>query len=197
MLNLKNVFISTSNLKKLTEFRRFGLPLEARIGPDLPEVQGTPEDVITYKVLAAGENVMVEDTSLDIEGRNAGINIRWMPESDEGAAVPLAAALWRVLIGVQQRGVLYIAKAEVPGVMISEPRGSGFRFDPFFVPNGYAMTLGELENLGRKDEISARKAAVENLMNGQYTTIMMSNIPVWQGSYQGEDAAALLARPTR
>jgi inosine/xanthosine triphosphate pyrophosphatase family protein len=190
MLDQKNLFISTSNPRKLAEFKRFGLSVEARMGEDLPEVQGTPEEVIIYKALAAGENVLVEDTSLDIEGFDAGVNIRWVMESVKKTAALNGSltvpALWRVLIAVQQNGVLYVAKAEVPGVVTGEPRGTGFGFDTYFIPDGYTQTLGELEELGQKDGISARRSALLNLMNGACLMTAVSSIREWTGSYQGE-----------
>jgi len=42
-------------------------------------VDGTPLEVIANKATMAGENILVEDTCLDVEGSGfAGINIRWM-----------------------------------------------------------------------------------------------------------------------
>ena len=35
---------------------------------DLPEVLGTPLEVIANKATMAGEGVLVEDTALDVEG---------------------------------------------------------------------------------------------------------------------------------
>jgi inosine/xanthosine triphosphate pyrophosphatase family protein len=179
--------LKTSNARKLAEINRFGLAITAQPGEDLPEVEGTPEQVATYKALAAGPSVLVEDTSLDVEGFAAGVNIRWLLENltkQIHCSGQTPKAIWRVMLGVHDGEQLYIAKAEVPGRMIAEPRGAGFAFDAYFVPDGYEQTLGELDAAGVKDQVSARKAAVQNLLSGHCRVVSVSDIPEWTGSYQ-------------
>lgn len=58
-----------------------------------------------------------------------------------------------------------VANGEVRGIIIKEPRGdNGFGYDPFFVPDGYKLTMGELE-LEEKNKISHRSKAFYNLKN--------------------------------
>lgn len=179
--------MKTSNPRKLAEIKRFGLAVVAEPGADLPEVDGTPEQVATYKALAAGQNVLVEDTSLDVEGFDAGVNIRWLIENltsqvAESGRTP--KAIWRVMLAVHDGEQMYVARAEVPGRMIGEPRGEGFSFDAYFVPDGHSQTLGEMELTGTKDLVSARKAAVQNLLAGRCVAVPLSDIPEWTGAYQ-------------
>lgn len=52
---------------------------------------------------------------------------------------------------------------ELEGIIIKEPRGTkGFGYDPIFIPNGYQITIGEME-LELKNNISHRSKAF-NLM---------------------------------
>jgi inosine/xanthosine triphosphate pyrophosphatase family protein len=179
--------VKSSNARKLAEIGRFGLAVMVEPGVDLPEVEGTPEQVATYKALAAGPCVLVEDTSLDVEGFDAGVNIRWLLENLKKqikASGQSPKAVWRVMVAVHDDEQLYVAKAEVPGRMVAEPRGAGFSFDAYFVPDGHEETLGEMESAGTKDQVSARKAAVQNLLSGHCSAIPLSDIPEWTGAYQ-------------
>lgn len=179
--------MKTSNPRKLAEIKRFGLAVAAEPGADLPEVEGTPEQVATYKALAAGPNVLVEDTSLDVEGFDAGVNIRWLIENLTAQVAKSGRtpkAMWRVMLAVHDGEQMYVAKAEVPGRMIGEPRGEGFSFDSYFIPDGHTQTLGEMEVAGTKDLVSARKSAVQQLLAGHCVATALSDIPEWRGAYQ-------------
>jgi inosine/xanthosine triphosphate pyrophosphatase family protein len=181
--------LRTSNPNKLAEFQRFGLAVRAEAGADLREVAGTPEEVIVYKALAAGPCVLVEDTSLDVEGFDAGVNVRWLLDTVtaqlQAAETPVEPkALWRVMLAFHHDGAMYVARAEVAGRLVAHPRGTGFSFDPYFVPNGHTLTLGEMESAGTKDLVSARKAAVTKLLEGRCKCIRVDDIPAWQGEYQ-------------
>ena len=58
-----------------------------------------------------------------------------------------------------------VADGEVEGIIVKEPRGNnGFGYDPFFVPDGYEQTMGELP-LDEKNKISHRSKAFNNLKN--------------------------------
>ncbi len=58
-----------------------------------------------------------------------------------------------------------ITDGEIEGIIIKEPRGNnGFGYDPFFVPEGYEQTMGELL-LEEKNKISHRSKAFNNLKN--------------------------------
>jgi inosine/xanthosine triphosphate pyrophosphatase family protein len=137
--------------------------------------------------------VLVEDTSLDVEGYDAGVNIRWLmatlTERMRAADAPVApAAVWRVMFAVHHDNVMYVAQAEVKGHMVAEPRGKGISFDVYFVPEGQSLTLGEMEEAGTKDLVSARKAAIVQLLDGHCTSLAVDAIPTWTGAYQAEAA---------
>lgn len=57
----------------------------------------------------------------------------------------------------------FTAIGEVSGEIIKSPRGrNGFGYDPLFVPNGYNLTMAEL-NSETKNKISHRFKAFDNL----------------------------------
>ena len=181
--------LRTSSAGKLAEFQRFGLNIRAEPGEDLEEVEGTPEEVIVYKALAAGSGVLVEDTSLDVEGFDVGVNLRWLLATLKDRLTAAASATppratWRVMLAIHQDGVMRVASATVAGHLVAEPRGGGFSFDPHFVPQGHTLTLGEMADLGTKDQCSARKQAAERLLAGEYAQRPVAGIPAWSGTYQ-------------
>lgn len=184
-----DLVLRTSNPNKLAEFQRYGLSIRAEQGPDLPEVAGTPTQVVMYKALAAGPWVLVEDTSLDVEGFDAGVNIRWVLDeitaklaANPGIAGP--KALWRVMLAYHDGDRMHVAQAELHGTLIGSPRGGGHSFDPYFVPGKLISTLGELEDAGVKDLISPRCTAVKRLLAGNCSSFAVSSIPEWTGAYQ-------------
>lgn len=103
--------LNTSNDVKFQELRRMLLAsgvVEAeqlkRSKIDLREVDALPKIVVAHKATVAGVGVLVEDTSLDIDGREVGIHIKWFgaDQSSEGKA-----ARWRVMLAVLVRFCLF------------------------------------------------------------------------------------------
>jgi XTP/dITP diphosphohydrolase len=63
-------------------------------------------------------------------------------------------------------GQVQVFEGQVFGKLVWPPRGDrGFGYDPFFVPNGYTETFGEMEPW-RKHAISHRARAFEKLIVG-------------------------------
>jgi inosine/xanthosine triphosphate pyrophosphatase family protein len=192
-----SLVLQTSNALKLAEFRRFGLSIDARSGADLAEVEGTPEEVVQYKALAAGPGILVEDTSLDVEGYDAGVNIRWLLQTITARmladpAQPEPKAVWRVMMAVHYDGRMYTAGAEVQGRLIPRPRGLGFSFDCYFVPSGYEQTLGEMDAAGTKDLVSARKHEHAPALGRQISSEHLTALPTqWPKSYKRNHGHAL------
>ncbi len=81
MLDVSKLSLVTSTKNKLAEYRSFGLDnLAIAEGVDLPEVAGSPDEVIIHKAIAAGEGRIVEDTVLFIDHRPV-VDIRWQLDS--------------------------------------------------------------------------------------------------------------------
>lgn len=184
--NLNNYKLVTSNINKLKEFQRFGIrKLSIEAGRDLKEVLSSDIDVIIYKALEAGTHRICEDTSLSVEGESIGVNIRWLLSE-----IPKLAgkkADWKVLLGLNDGSNIKIFEGVISGTLISPKiiHSDSFGFDPFFIPNGINKSLYELEKEGKKDNFSARRIAVNNLLkDNPIKTILIKNIKPWKGDYQ-------------
>ena len=81
----------------------------------------------------------------------------WPGPTDRSARFVCALAL--VLPG----GVPVTAEGVLPGRIVDAPRGArGFGYDPLFQPDGYAVTVAEMED-EQKDALSHRARAVAAL----------------------------------
>jgi len=168
--------LNTSNPGKLEEFKKlFGYELKST-SIDLREINSDPESVVAYKAKMAGKGVLIEDTSLDVEGEDVGINIKWlMSHLKEFIG---KKAVWTVLLAMQEDDSILLWKGEVNGVLVS-PRGKAFGFDHYFIPDGREQTLGE----SKTNDVSARAVAVSNFKNG--VVFKTLGIPEeWAGEWQ-------------
>jgi inosine/xanthosine triphosphate pyrophosphatase family protein len=187
-MNLSKLKLVTSNKHKLNEFRRFGLTLEMSPGLDLKEVSGTSKQVILHKALEAGNNLLVEDTILTINGVEV-VDIR--AKINELNNQPEANAVWTVSLAALQDDNVYTASASIKGtikVLNRDIPKDAFGFDPYFLPDGHPMKLSlyDLEKQGQKDLYSARKQAIINFINqtGDFSTTLKKDIKKWEGEYQ-------------
>lgn len=172
--------LNTSNLGKFEEFKRlfskYDCILEASHF-DLQEIEADPIQVIAHKASQLGDNIIVEDTSLDIEGVSIGINIRWL--LDHLSEYAGRKAEWTVLLAFHCGNQIFIYKGSVPGAIVL-PRGAGgFGFDPVFLPNGSTTTLAQ----NKPDCFNARAKAVEALVKGNIWA-KHSIIENWNGPWQ-------------
>jgi len=198
--------LNTSNEFKFNEFKRlftkFGnLKLE-RTKVDLDEIdvrvsfiktlslsfcilthslpQARPALVVAQKATSAGVNVLIEDTSLDVEGAEVGVNIRWIMDNLKDLIG--RRAVWRVMLGILRSDQkVYIYEGITNGVIVKARGDSAFGFDPVFLPEGSTKTLAE----DKPDSVSARCKAVEAMMNDDAVAI---HCPIkkedWKGKWQ-------------
>lgn len=182
--DLSHFTLLTSNADKIAEFSRFGLAdiLFAQ-GEDLDEVDGTPDEVIVYKAIAAGAMRIVEDSVVLIDG-DPVVDIRWKLANLGGL---LGKKIdFEVRLGVNDGTSVHVFKGIASGCIV-EPRGSGgFGFDPFFEETETSMTFAELAEKGMKDVCSPRLEAVSRLLawDVEFATSIAS-VPFWEGSMQG------------
>jgi XTP/dITP diphosphohydrolase len=173
------LFINTSNPNKLAEFRRLGLAGIETLTMDLREPDADPVTVIRSKASQMGPNVLVEDTSLDVEGADVGTNVKWLlGDLDRYIG---KAATFRSLLGILRGGRVEVYVGEVPGKIV-RPRGKGFGFDPVFQPDGSEYTLAE-EKL---DSLNARAISVKAFLAGRPDKVL-APLPDWDGPWQGDD----------
>jgi XTP/dITP diphosphohydrolase len=166
--------LNTSNKDKLAEYQRLGLVGLKTTRIDLPEPNGTPDEVIASKATQAGEGVIVEDTSLDIEGADVGVNIRWM--MDNLKHLTGRKAIFRTMLGVLIEDQVHIFTGEIHGTIV-KPRGNGFGFDNYFLPNHGDMTLGE----EKPDRFNPRAIALKKFIEGDGYTLPALH---WEGEWQ-------------
>lgn len=181
-LDIARLKLVTSNKNKLAEYRGFGLTnLGIHEGVDLPEVDGTPDEVVIHKAIAAGEGNIVEDTILVVDGKPV-VDIRW--QLDALNSWLGKSARWEVRLGLLMNDEVRIFHGAVEGRLV-RPSGEGFGFDPFFEVEGVSKTLAELSAAGLKVDYSARRIAVDNLVSGKHLVLLRrGEIPEWTGRYQ-------------
>lgn len=172
--------LNTSNPGKLKEFQQFfalhGHTVKATC-IDLKEIDADPITVVTHKASQLAEGIIVEDTTLDIEGETVGIHVRWL--LDHLSNYIGRQASWIVLMAYRSKDQVFIFKGELKGKIVSPQGTDGFGFDPVFMPEGSNQTLAELKD----PRINARAAAVEALLANQLFSIR----PVmkhWTGPWQ-------------
>ena len=172
--------LNTSNPGKFEEFKHLFAQNGSSLGGShfsLEEIDANPIQVAAHKASQLGENVVIEDTSLDIEGASVGVNIRWL--LDHLSEYKGCKAEWIVLLAFRRDSEIYIYKGSQTGTIVL-PRGDGgFGFDPVFLPDGATKTLAE----SKPDRFNARAKAVSALIKGEiYTRHPL--IEKWEGLWQ-------------
>jgi inosine/xanthosine triphosphate pyrophosphatase family protein len=176
-LELENYTLNTSNHNKFREFCEYGLQGVHRTEIDLPEPNSDPITVVAYKASSVPPKTIIEDTSLDVEGAEIGVNVRWMLDRLD-KFVGKKAVITTLLAVLEDDGKVYIYEGKLTGKIVN-PSGGGFGFDSVFLPDGSNKTLGE----EKPKHISARYKAVQNFLNRRVHDIV-SPIENWDGEMQ-------------
>lgn len=169
-----------ASVNKVNEFQRlfaaYGIDLTAS-HDDLKEIAADPLTVVVYKASTIGQKILVEDTSLDIEGADVGVNVKWLLKTlPEHIG---KKALWRVLLAYRDGDKVYVYQGTVSGTIV-KPRGSGgFGFDPVFLPDGSQKTLAE----EKPDSVNARSYAVKAFIENSPFQVVPA-IDEWHGTWQ-------------
>lgn len=172
--------LNTSNSGKLQEFERlfgrYGIALAAS-KRDLPEIAADPVLVAVHKAAQVEEGVLIEDTSLEVEDAEVGIQVRALLDTLDDYAGN--RAVWRTLLAYRQGDLVYVYEGRVDGTIV-HPRGEGgFGFDPVFLPDGAEFTLAE----SKPDSVNAWAKAVDALIqNNVYAK--MPPLAEWEGRWQ-------------
>lgn len=143
----------------------------------------------TYNFSNYNSIIIVEDTSLMIEGHTVGTDIKYVVDNMEQYAGSLAE--WNVYLGVTNGESIEIYVGSITGNLTKHGYGnSKFGFDRHFLPNENNpehLTLSELQDRNQKHLFSARARAINNFNKGHYLKkVNFSEIPEWTGSYQEE-----------
>ncbi len=176
----KNFSLNTGNKGKLHEFQQLFAKLGINLREsqlDLKEIKADPITVVVQKASQVGEFVIVDDSSLDIEGATVGIDVKWMLHRLHEFAG--RKAQWRVLLAYREEKWVYVFEGIVEGQIV-QPRGkNGFGFDPVFLPLGSEWTLAE----EKPDTVNARAKAVDALVRKAYIA-KRDPIVDWKGEWQ-------------
>ena len=180
----KKAILVTSNQNKIREFQKLVPDIKIEEGSDIKEVLGNMDEVIIHKSKDKGENYLVEDSILLINGEEV-VDIKWkMNELKEGDKVT-----WIVSLGYNNGDCIYIFRGVIEGT-ITLNGNIGFGFDSYFIPVDCkeGLSLAELDILGKKEEFSARKLALQNFIDIklEIPPVKIESIPKWTGKYQNE-----------
>ena len=184
----KKLVVATNNAHKLEEISAIlGNEMELlslkdiHCNADIPETADTLEGNARQKAMYIHENYgmdcFADDTGLEVEalngapgvfsaryagdGHDSEANMQKLLKELEGKEN--RKAQFRTAICLIMEGKEYLFEGIVKGHIIEEKRGgTGFGYDPIFVPEGYDQTFAELGN-DVKNTISHRARAVEKL----------------------------------
>jgi inosine/xanthosine triphosphate pyrophosphatase family protein len=168
-----NMKLVTPNINKIKEFRRIlddiGMNIPVVNVENIQEIQGTSEQMITYKALNAGKDNVVEDTTFIIDDEEI-FDIKFkIQELKELKIRPRAT--WRTLVAVdttERDDTIEVFVGEIHGIIIPDSTDEGYGFDPYFLPDGSDDTLAVLESEGKKDKFSARHKALRDFAHKAY-----------------------------
>jgi len=168
------LYFITGNPGKLKEVQAI-IPEVEGIALDLPEIQSLdPMEIIKEKLEIATKKregeFFVEDTSLYFECLNGlpGPLIKWFLDSlgNEGIYELVSKydnnkCIAKTVIGYSDGTDLHFFVGELNGKIVS-PSGTGFGWDPIFMPDGFEKTLGDF-SAEEKNKISMRNDALMKL----------------------------------
>lgn len=176
----------SSNIKKIEEYKSLGFDLIYKSIPDLKEVLSSDIDVITYKTLAVPDLHIIEDTSLNVEGLNIGVNIKFLiNQLKTDKSLNNKKLQWKVLLGIKENNKINIAEGIIEGYLNNNVLNpNAFAFDDIFYINN--QSLHDLKNQNPK-KYNARFLAMSNLMNKKFIlSLEIKDIPEWKGKYQND-----------
>lgn len=155
----------------------------------LPEPEETEPTFVGNAVLkaraaglASGEAALADDSGLEAFGIGGAPGIysaRWAgpgkdfrlamqrvwDELQASGATDLSARFVCVLALIDAAGAVETFEGEVRGSLVWPPRGDkGFGYDPMFVPDGHALTFGEMDPV-QKQPLTHRAKAFAQLVD--------------------------------
>ncbi len=187
---MKEIIFATGNKGKLQEVRNIFRETDIKIfsPADLGKMPDIIEDADTFEGNAwikaekiydiFGKPVMADDSGLavdQLDGRPGVFSARYAGENctyednnikliEELSYLPEPHTAKFVCVAVFYNGFeKHSARGEVSGRIIKKSKGEkGFGYDPIFVPDGYGITMAEME-LSEKNSISHRSIAFRKL----------------------------------
>jgi XTP/dITP diphosphohydrolase len=144
--------INTANPGKRAEYERLFRKNADMLDRDKPliftsleidEIDADPISVVVHKASMVGSGVLVDDTSLDVEGAKVGIHVKWL--KDTLVDYLGKKATMRVLLAYREGDQVYVYAGETLGHIATPVAKSNkaFGFDPVFMPDGANKTFAE------------------------------------------------------
>lgn len=177
-----DIYLNTSNAGKLDEYKSYFFP-EPVISQkmDLAEPKADLLTIIQYKASQFDDNVIVDDVSLDVEGLDIGVNVRWFIPELNSPIYFNRRCVFTCMLGIKSNGFIQVYLGSVEGTLVP-PRGDGFGFGPYFLPDGASLTLGQDMN----PLYNARYLAVQQFKDKTPYKILPV-MKVWNGEFQHEE----------
>ena len=171
--------VNTSNPDKLKEYERFlGNIKSTKV--DLDEPLANLKTIVAFKASQFDENVIVEDVSLEVEGADIGVEVKF--KLDELKNLVGRKATFKIAIAFKKDNKVNVFVGEVEGKIVEKEKNSPaktFGFDAYFKPKGANKTLA----VDKPDKFNARAIAIKKLLRGK-TDFETKPIPVWNGPFQ-------------
>lgn len=177
--------LNTSNKNKqevlLHLFSQHGISLRIT-SLDLKEVDADPLTVAIHKASQMPDQVLIEDTSLEIAGVEIGVNLRrkfkyLIQHMDQYVG---KKAIWTVILAYKEENQVYLYKGAVAGTFVSIESENGFNFD--FLPEGADKSYTE----DKPKCFDARALAIEAFIE-QKPIAIQPVILDWQGPWQTDE----------
>jgi inosine/xanthosine triphosphate pyrophosphatase family protein len=157
--NDKSYKINTSNMIKIKEFQDYLGRSAIFDSVDIADPASDPITVVRHKA-SKFNHVVVDSLSLEIEGERIGVNIQDTLKSLKTHIGKKAKFI--CMLGVREDRIIKVFRGEIDGTIL-EPKGSGFGFLPYFLPNGAKKTLGE----DQPDKYNPRYLAVQRMIENE------------------------------
>ncbi len=167
--------INTGNKNKQAEFQRFFKGDTVFLNYDIEEPKGNEIEIIRYKA-SRFKNVIVDDTSLYIKGKELGPLIKWNLTKLEQYVGE--TAVFSCLLAKHHDKKVFISKGEVSG-RICKKQGDGFGFTPYFIPDGSQKSLAQ----DKPDHLNARYLASKKILDNKWDMIV-DRLYEWSGEFQ-------------
>ena len=183
------LIFATNNSHKITEIQGIlGTSIKLKNLNDIKCIEDIPETGTTLETNAAQKsfyiynryhvNCFADDTGLEVDVLNGAPGVysaRYAGEQRDASDniskllndlkdVENRKARFRTIISLIINGAEYQFEGVVEGRITSTQSGSkGFGYDPIFVPDGYDITMAEMD-LHEKNKISHRARAIKKMV---------------------------------
>ena len=169
------VTINTGNKHKQAEFKKFFGEDTVFLNLDVKEPRATALEIIRYKA-SQFDNVIVDDTSLYVDGHDFGPMIKWNIKSLIDCVG--RNAIFSCLLAKHTQQKIFIYKGEVQGT-ICKKQGEDFGFNPYFIPKTSTHSLAEQKPNHHNARFLASQKALQENWDNTYEPLLE-----WHGEFQ-------------